>query len=202
VSRRGRRDPAAGGGGTGGRPGSGAGRGPGDGDEPGLGEAAARQIALDALSRTAKTRGQLESLLGRKGVEQDAARTVLDRLEEVGLIDDEEYALTFVESRHRVQGKGSRALGSELRLRGVDDEIVGRALAGLDGEQEYATACRLASARYARMTGLPTQVAVRRLAGFLARKGYGGDVSARAVRHALETAEDAGGDDMAWDDEG
>lgn len=205
MSRREPRDPDDSGNRSGGRaggwPGGRARRSDGDGDEPPLGEAAARQIALDALSRAARTRGQLESLLGRKGVEEGAVRTVLDRFEEVGLIDDEGYARAFVESRHRIQGKGSRALGPELRRRGVDDEVAGRALAELDGEQELATACRLASARYVRMAGLPKQVAVRRLAGFLARKGYGGDISARAVRHALESAGDEGADDTPWDDE-
>jgi len=153
------------------------------------GEAAARRIALDALSRAARTRGQLEELLQRKGIAPEAAAAVLDRFEEVGLIDDIGYAQNFVESRHRVRGQGSRALSAELRRRGVADDVVSDAVGSLDPEQEFDTACRIARARYMRMPDLPGEVKVRRLAGFLARKGYSGAVVSRAVRQVIDAAE-------------
>ena len=152
------------------------------------GESAARRIALDALSRSARTRGQLETLLQRKGIEAEAAGTVLDRFEELGLIDDVGYAEAFVESRHRVRGQGGRALSAELRRRGVADEVVAEAVGALDPKMEFETACRLACSRISRMSGLAPEAKVRRLAGFLARKGYSGAIVARAVRHAVDAA--------------
>ena len=162
--------------------------GAGDAPAPG-GESDARRIALDALSRSARTRGQLEALLERKGVASEAAGTVLDRFEEVGLVDDAGYAEAFVESRHRVRGQGGRAIAFELRRRGVADEVVAEAVGALDPEQQFDTACRVAAARLRRLSGLPTEVKVRRLGGLLARKGYSGDVAVRAVRHVLDTAD-------------
>ena len=156
--------------------------GDGDGDE-----SAARRIALDALSRTARTRGQLEALLQRKGIAPEAAATVLDRYEEIGLVDDLDYAEAFVESRHRIRGQGGWALSAELRRRGVADDVVAEAVGGLDPEREFETACRIARSRYERMPALAPEVKVRRLAGFLARKGYSGAIVARAVRHVVET---------------
>lgn len=143
---------------------------------------------MDALSRTARTRGQLETLLERKGVAPEAAAAVLDRFEDVGLINDAGYAEAFVESRHRVRGQGGRALSAELRRRGVADEVVAEAVGALDPDLEFETACRLARSRYDRMSRLAPEVKVRRLAGFLARKGYSGAIVARAVRQTVDDA--------------
>lgn len=155
----------------------------------GGGESAARRIALDALSRAARTRGQLETLLQRKGIEPEAAAAVLDRFEEVGLIDDRGYAESFVESRHRVRGQGGRALSMELRRRGVAGDVIADAVGGLDPEVEFETACRIAQSRYERMLAVPSEVKMRRLVGFLARKGYSGTIVTRVVRHVVEAAD-------------
>ncbi len=125
----------------------------------------------------------------RKGIEPEAAAAVLDRFEEVGLIDDRDYAESFVESRHRVRGQGGRMLSMELRRRGVAGDVIAEAVGGLDPEREFETACRIAQSRYERMSAVPSEVRVRRLAGFLARKGYSGAIVTRAVRHVVEMAD-------------
>jgi regulatory protein len=146
----------------------------------------ARGFVVDALSRTERTRGQLAQMLARKGVEPEVAEVVLDRFTEVGLIDDEVYARMFVESRHTNRGLGSRALSAELRRRGVDDQVIAAAVGELDDDQQFETACRIAEARLARMSALAEPVQLRRLAGFLARKGYSGELAMRAIRTAFE----------------
>jgi regulatory protein len=146
----------------------------------------ARSLVVDALSRTERTRGQLEQMLARKGIEEEVAEQILDRFTELGLIDDAGYARMFVESRHANRGLGSRALTFELRRRGVDDQLIAEAVGELDDEQQFETACRIARARLARMSGLAEPVQLRRLAGFLARKGYSGELAMRAVRVAFE----------------
>ncbi|HEV2636935.1 MAG TPA: regulatory protein RecX [Actinocrinis sp.] len=153
----------------------------------------ARRLVVDALSRTERTRGQLAQMLVRKGIEAEAAEEILDRFTELGLIDDAQYARAFVESRHINRGLGSQALAFQLRQRGVDGELVSAALEQLDDEQQFETACRLVESRLSRMSRLDEQAQQRRLAGFLARKGYSGDVALRAVRLAMEnnrTAQD------------
>jgi regulatory protein len=146
----------------------------------------ARGLVVDALSRTERTRGQLAQMLARKGVEPEVAEQVLDRFTEVGLIDDAGYARMFVESRHTGRGLGSRALTFELRRRGVDDELIADAVGQLDDEQQFETALRITESRLARMSNLDETVQMRRLAGFLARKGYSGEIAMRAIRTAFE----------------
>jgi regulatory protein len=127
-------------------------------------------------------------MLERKGVSEEVAEAALERFTELGLVDDAAYAEAFTRSRHEHKGLGSRAIAFELRRRSVPDELVQEAVSVLDTEEEQRTASRLAGERQARMRGLPREVQARRLAGFLARKGYGGEVVGRAVREALANA--------------
>ena len=151
-------------------------------------EARARGLLMDSLSRSARTRGQLADMLERKGVSEEVAEAALDRFAELGLVDDAAYAEAFTRSRHEHKGLGSRAIAFELRRRSVPDELVQEAVSVLDTDEEQRTASRLARERQARMNGLPREVQARRLAGFLARKGYGGEMVGRAVREALANA--------------
>ncbi|MBR7831457.1 regulatory protein RecX, partial [Actinospica sp. MGRD01-02] len=166
-------------------------------------EAYARGLVLDSLGRSMRTRGQLADMLARKEVPEDVAEAVLERFTELGLVDDAAYAEAFTRSRHEYKGLGSRAIAFELRRRSVPDEVVQEAVSAIDSEQEERTAFRLARERQARMNGLPREVQARRLAGFLARKGYGGDVVGRAVRealaHAQARAEEADGEGCGGD---
>jgi regulatory protein len=121
-------------------------------------------------------------------VPDDVAERVLDRFEEVGLIDDRLFAQMWVQSRRAGRGLSGRALRSELRRKGVAEELISEALANLPVESEEATARDLAVRRSAAFRGLPAATASRRLAGFLARKGYGPGLVAAVVRDVLEAS--------------
>jgi regulatory protein len=148
----------------------------------------AREICLRLLTDRARTRQELAQALRRKGIPDDAAATVLERFDEVGLIDDAAFAGQWVRSRHAYRGLARRAIAVELRRKGVDDEVAGEALAEVDGESEERRARQLVDRKLRSLTvTTPEQqvVAGRRLVGMLARKGYGAGVAYRVVREAL-----------------
>jgi len=124
--------------------------------------------------------------LRRRGVPEEAAEAVLARFAEVNLIDDAMFAKAWVESRHYGRGLAARALGAELRQRGVASEDIETALSGLDPGQELKTARELVARRLASTAGMPVPARMRRLAGVLARKGYSAGLAYRVVREALE----------------
>jgi SOS response regulatory protein OraA/RecX len=161
-------------------------------DDP---EAVARGICLRALTGAAKTRQQLAELLARKDVPADAAEAVLDRLTEVGLIDDAAFATAWVSSRQAGSGLARRALVSELRAKGVDGEVAAAAVAEVDPQEEWDTARRLVQRKAPAMRRLDRATAERRLVGMLARKGYGGGLAGIVVREALDDLDLA--DDLA-----
>jgi regulatory protein len=150
-------------------------------------EAIARQICLRLLASAPRTRAQLETALRRRGVPDEAAAAVLARFAEVRLIDDAMFARAWVDSRHHGRGLAGRALGAELRQRGVAQDDIQAALRELDPEQELATARELVARRLAATAGMPVPARMRRLTGVLARKGYAAGLAYRVVREALES---------------
>lgn len=155
-------------------------------DEPDADPAAvARQICLQQLETRPRTRAELAAVLARRDVEPDVADEVLGRFTEVGLIDDAGFAQTWVSSRHRGKGLAGRALGQELRRKGVEDDVIAEAVDRLDPETELSTARALVERRLRATRDLPADARVRRLAGMLARKGYPAGTAFRVVREAL-----------------
>jgi regulatory protein len=138
------------------------------------------------LTAAPRTQAQLATALSRRGIPDEAAEVVLGRFTEVGLIDDAMFASAWVESRHHGKGLSGRALGAELRGRGVPAEDIQAAVGQLAPEQEIATARSLVAARLAATSRQPAAARFRRLIGVLARKGYPPALSYRLVREALE----------------
>jgi regulatory protein len=157
-------------------------------------EAVARSICLRQLTLGPRSRGQLAEVLMRRDVPEDVAERVLDRLAEVGLIDDAAFAAAWVRTRVAGKGLARRAIAGELRARGVDEDVAADALEVLDGDEERATARALVDRRLPATRGLAPEVRMRRLGGMLARKGYGHGLALQVVRDALA---DEGADTVA-----
>ncbi|MFG2596023.1 recombination regulator RecX [Streptomyces sp. NPDC048462] len=146
----------------------------------------ARDVCLRLLTGTPRTRKQLADALRKREIPDEAAEAVLSRFEDVGLINDAAFADAWVESRHRGRGLARRALVRELRTKGVDTTVIDEAVGRLDPDQEEATARELVSRKLRSTRGLDRDKRLRRLAGMLARKGYGEGMALRVVRRALE----------------
>src|SRR3954466_14492448 len=89
-------------------------------------ESVARTILLDQLTGRARSRKELSDKLAAKQVPPEVAARLLDRFEDVGLVDDTAFARTWVTQRQPAAGGGKglarRALAQELRRKGVGDE--------------------------------------------------------------------------------
>ncbi len=151
-------------------------------------EAVARKILLDQLTGRARSRSELEGKLAKKGVPDQVAVRLLDRFEEVGLVDDEAFARSWVESRQAGKGLARRALAQELRRKGVDDEVAREVLEDVDPDDEESAARELVRRKMRTAARLDRDTAIRRLSGMLARKGYPASVAFRVVREELEAA--------------
>jgi regulatory protein len=161
-------------------------------------EEIARAIALRQLTMAARTRAQLAAAMARRGVPEDVAERVLDRLEEVRLVDDGEFARQWVQTRHTGRGLARRALSHELRQRGVDDDTRREAVEVIKDDDELEAARELVRRRWPGMRG-DGPARVRRLAGMLARKGYSAGVAYRAIRDV--TGEEGAGEEWVLDPE-
>lgn len=149
-------------------------------------EAVGRKILLDQLSGRARSRAELAKKMASKNVPDEVATQLLDRFEEVGLIDDAAFAQEWVTQRQEGKGLARRALAQELRRKGIDDEVARAALDTVETDDEVEAARLLVQRKLRSMHGLDQQVAIRRLVGMLARKGYSSSVSFRVVREELD----------------
>jgi regulatory protein len=164
-------------------------------------EEVARKILLDQLTGQARSRAELAEKLARRRVPEPVAERLLDRFEEVGLVDDAAFARAWVESRQPGKGLGRRALAQELRRKGIDEEVAKAALAEVEPEDEEAAARALVRRKLRALRRVDRVTATRRLVGMLARKGHGGDVAWRVVREELDGSP-VGGSDAAADLDG
>jgi regulatory protein len=148
-------------------------------------ESVARKILLDQLTGRARTRSDLEKKLAQRGVPAEVATRLLDRFEEVGLVDDAAFAREWVAQRQEGRGLARRALAQELRRKGIDDEVAREALDEIDPDDEDTAARALVRKKLRSMRGLDHDKATRRLVGMLARKGYPPGMAFAVVRDEL-----------------
>ena len=148
----------------------------------------ARQIVLRQLAMSPKSRKQLSDKLRQRNCPEDVAQAVLDRMTELGLVDDEAFAGMLVRSQQAGRGLAKRALARELRTKGVDDETARATLEAIEPDAERDQAERLVAKRLKAMHGLEPVVQTRRLAGMLARKGYPADLAMSVIRAAIAEA--------------
>lgn len=143
-------------------------------------------MCLRLLTARARTRAELAGQLAKKGYPDDVSNRVLDRLAGVGLVDDADFAEQWVRSRRANAGKSRRALAAELHIKGVDNDVITTALAGVDASADRDRAELLVRAKLRRevLSEDDTKVS-RRLIGMLARRGYSHTVACEVVSAEL-----------------
>jgi regulatory protein len=138
-------------------------------------EEQARTLCLRLLTARARTRAELVAQLTKRGYPDEVSVRVLDRLADVGLIDDADFAEQWVHSRLANAGKGKRALAAELNTKGVEKDVITSVLSGINPAAERGRAEELVR-RKLRRENLSDEAGdarvTRRLVGMLARRGF------------------------------
>ena len=154
-------------------------------------EQRARNVLLHQLARSAKSTQQLRKILENREIPAEIAERVLERFTEVGLIDDQAYAETIVNSRRNFKGLSKSAIKRELSDKGVAALHIDKALESITAEDDFEAAKDLATKRRRQMSSLTREVRERRLAGYLGRKGYPASVVFAAIKFAESQTDSA-----------
>lgn len=156
----------------------------------------AREKALGFLAVRERTGREIETRLHRSGFDSDIVAGVVTWLEGLGYVDDRRFAERYAEER-LTQGWGERRVRAELLSKGVERGIVEATLAACAGKEgdageglEAVTA--MARRRFGNQFALDPEAASRRLAAFMARRGYDWD-AIRSVGRALASEAGRGG---------
>jgi len=140
------------------------------------------------LDIRARSRAELKERLEKKGFPAGVIRKVLAKLSLLGLVNDEEFARAWVESRLRFRPAGASALRWELRRRGVSEKTAAAVVKeAIDEKGEFGFALELAQVRLKRICG-PGQSAISpgkrelaRLGRFLAGRGFSYEVVRQVI---------------------
>ncbi len=145
--------------------------------------------ALNFLGYRARSEKEVRDRLRRYGYGEETVEGVVERLKELGYLDDEDFARLVV--REKARRYGPRRVLAELRKSGVDAELAQGVV-----EEEFAGRSEMEQARSAaarRYNRGGSDAEARRVYGFLVRRGYSAEVCAevaREYREALGGAEE------------
>jgi regulatory protein len=141
----------------------------------------AYQRALHFLSFRPRSTTEVQKYLLEHQVQEEKIETVVERLKNIGLLDDNRFAETWVENRSEFRPRSRRALAYELRMHGLDDQVIQETLENINTDEEtFAYQAALKKSR--NLKNLEWQEFRKKLSGFLARRGFGYDTIQPVVK--------------------
>lgn len=143
------------------------------------------EAALRFLEPRERSIGETRRRLSRIGYREDLVEGAIARLVELGMLDDQAFARTWIESRDRVRPRGERALRFELARKGVDratadETIAERAAEHPEADAEAAARLLARSARALARVGDP-RTRRQRAYALLARNGFDSETAMAAI---------------------
>lgn len=145
----------------------------------------ATDAAVHFISFRPRSEREVRDRLRKRGYSDPAIEIAVEKAQGWGYLDDQSFATFWVENRLRHRPRGARMLSQELRQKGVDRDVIETVLEETDLNEQEA-ALELARKRAPRLANLEPAVQKRRLADYLARRGYGWDVIRPALDEVLE----------------
>ena len=155
----------------------------------------ARNAALRLISYRPRTERELRDRLREKEYPDTDIVATIEDLKRSGLVNDAEFARTYLRDALALRPKGKLALKRKLLLLGLDKSIVEESLQEVFSEVNQEDAALEAARRFLRKSGgkkrTEDPAAIRnRLANYLARQGYGWDTIRPVLRTALDIRTD------------
>lgn len=129
-------------------------------------------VILRKLNAAPRSRHELDKALEDKNFSEQVRDSALDRVSDMGYIDDQEFARSWVLSRTRSRGLAPAVLRRELSAKGVDGDYIDAALAHIDADTSRARAVELARKKMKSLTSVSPELATQRIYSLLMRKGY------------------------------
>ena len=130
----------------------------------------AYQKALKFISYRPRSETEVSRKLASHGFDDMVWMAVLGRLRKNGLVGDENFARTWVDNRNTFRPRSRRALSVELRQKGIEEDTVQSVLDEMVDDEVLAL--RVAERWSRRLEGLEWNEFRKRLAAYLARRGF------------------------------
>ncbi|OGY09217.1 MAG: hypothetical protein A2700_03120 [Candidatus Blackburnbacteria bacterium RIFCSPHIGHO2_01_FULL_44_64] len=122
--------------------------------------------------RRPHSKKEIEIWLHRKGIQNEEKEKFINRLIEIGLINDEEFAKWWADQRVTFRAKPAKMIKMELRAKGVEDEIITRTLEEQEGPTDEERAQRVLTKKYGKIPKAQDMKEKKRIYDFLLRRGF------------------------------
>lgn len=159
--------------------------------EPRLEDDVAEAMAFvrRSTAATPQSEGRVRTKLAERGWPPAVVDLALERARRERLVDDPAMAAALVDER-RAKGHAPARIRRDLRERGFGDDVLDAALGAAESEDPQAAAFAVAQDKAATLTGVPTETAFRRVAAFVARRGYPQGLARKVARDAVFASRD------------
>lgn len=137
--------------------------------------------ALNYLSFRPRSREEVRRYLRRKETPPEIIEAALERLDHLDFVNDRAFASFWIENREQFNPRGAHALKNELRMKGVEREVVDELVSDEQDEELALRAGRRKALTLINMPGMDYTTFRNRLGSFLQRRGFGYEVSKRTV---------------------
>ena len=138
------------------------------------------QLALRYIEHRQRSEAEVYRYLYSKNAFSDEAiETAISKLKNLKLIDDREFAQSWRNDRLTFKPRSRSLIKRELVQKGVDPIAINEAISDID---DLESAFQVAKKRAALLSKLGYQEFYRRLAGYLGRRGYSGEVITTTIR--------------------
>ncbi len=128
--------------------------------------------AINFLSYRARSSAEIRKNLRKHEISELCIEPTIKRLEKQGFLNDKDFAETWVENRNTFRPRGKRALTYELRQKGISNQVIETTLEEMVNEEELVYQAGRKKAKQLARRNLEWQDFRKKLASFLARRGF------------------------------
>ena len=150
----------------------------------------AHQAAVNFISYRPRSSKEVSDKLTRKGFAPDLVGAVVDRLRELMLLNDLEFARMFIRDKLRGKPMGRALLRRKLHEKGISFQASERVIKEYvtdENEQEAATALamRKLKASQSRFSKLETPLRQKRIADYLLNRGFSSEIAYKTAKNII-----------------
>ncbi|HAE83499.1 MAG TPA: hypothetical protein DDW33_01125 [Ktedonobacter sp.] len=138
--------------------------------------------AYNFLSYRPRSREEVRRYLRRKETSPEIIEATLERLDRLDLVNDHAFASFWAESREQFNPRGARAIKNELRMKGVEREVVEEMISDEKDEELALRAGRKKAQSLLHNPAMDFVTFRTRLGSFLQRRGFGYEIVTRTVK--------------------
>lgn len=142
------------------------------------------QKACRFLGYRSRSEEEVRKNLEKHEIPAETIEHTLGRLRNMGLLGDADFARAWVENRNTFRPRSKRALGMELRQKGIDHQVIQSVLDEVMDEEPLALQAAQKQAR--KLAHYDWPQFRQKMGAFLARRGFSYEVIAPVLRTVWE----------------